>query len=73
MHALQLLDVKPEAAVHVGALKRTDMEGAAEAGMYSVRYTGVYDDANGGFREANTVIYDFTELEAAVKKLAVKQ
>ena len=72
MHALQLLDVEPEAAVHVGDLKRTDMEGAAGAGMYSVRYAGVYDDVNSSFREANNVVYDFKDLESAVKKLAVK-
>lgn len=72
MHALELLDVEPEAVVHVGDLKRTDMEGAASVGMYSVRYAGVYDDVKSGFCEANGVIYDFSELESAVSKLTVK-
>jgi len=72
MHALELLDVEPKEAVHVGDLKRTDMEGAGAAGMYSIRYAGIYDDTNSGFCEANVVVNDFSELEYAVKKLAVK-
>jgi len=72
MHALELLDVEPKEAVQVGDLKRTDMEGAGAAGMYSIRYAGIYDDTNSGFCEANVVVNDFSELEYAVKKLAIK-
>ena len=69
MHALNLLGVKAAEAVHVGDLKRTDMEGAAGVGMFSIRYAGVYDDINSGFHEANIVIYNFTELESAVSRI----
>ena len=72
MQALELLDVEPKEAVQVGDLKRTDMEGAGAAGMYSIRYAGIYDDTNSGFCEANVVVNDFSELEYAVKKLAIK-
>ncbi|KAA0235581.1 MAG: Phosphoglycolate phosphatase [Acidimicrobiales bacterium] len=45
-HALAGLEVTdPGAAVHVGDLRRTDVAGARAAGMVSVRYAGVTDDA----------------------------
>ena len=43
-HALDGLGVAPEAAAHVGDLKRTDIAGARALGMGSVRFNGVYDD-----------------------------
>lgn len=71
VHALKLLDVEPEEAVHVGDLKRTDMEGAAGVGMYSVRYAGIYDDVNSSFHEADSIIYNFNDLESAIDKLTL--
>jgi putative hydrolase of the HAD superfamily len=45
-HALAYLDVPPARAAHVGDLRRTDVAGAREAGLISVRYRGAYDDAS---------------------------
>jgi putative hydrolase of the HAD superfamily len=42
--ALAELGVKPEEAVHVGDLRRTDIAGARAFGMGSVRFRGVHDD-----------------------------
>lgn len=67
-HALAGLEVQdPAAAVHVGDLRRTDVAGARAAGMISVRYAGVTDDAGDpGDRthdtEADHVVADHREL-----------
>ena len=42
--ALAELGVKPEEAVHVGDLKRTDIAGATAFGMRAVRFRGAHDD-----------------------------
>lgn len=42
---LELLNVSPREAMHVGDRRRTDVAGARRAGLTSVRFTGIYDDA----------------------------
>ena len=42
--ALASLGAQPEAALHIGDLRRTDIAGAAALGMRTVRYTGLHDD-----------------------------
>ncbi len=42
--ALEPLESRPEEAVHVGDLRRTDIAGAREAGMRAVRLRWHYDD-----------------------------
>ena len=42
--ALKATAAKPEEAVHIGDLRRTDVAGARGAGMAAVRFAGVHDD-----------------------------
>lgn len=63
--ALAALAVEPDEAAHVGDLKATDVAGARELGMFSVRYAGVYDDTADG-PEADAVISDYAELPRAL-------
>lgn len=42
--ALKATGARPQEAVHIGDLRRTDIAGARLAGMGSVRYTGIHDD-----------------------------
>lgn len=51
----------PAAAVHVGDRRRTDICGAFNFGMRSVRFRGVYDDTTLE-READHVVDDMEEL-----------
>lgn len=44
--ALTALGVRPQAAAHVGDLRRTDIAGAAAIGMRTVRYRGMQDDVD---------------------------
>lgn len=61
MAALDALGTEPAHAAHVGDLKRTDVAGARELGMGTVRYAGVLDDPSDG-PEADHVIHDYSEL-----------
>lgn len=71
-HALAGLRVSdPSSAVHIGDLRRTDVAGARAAGLGTVRYCGVADDAgraeDGSNRiEADVVLADMAELPAAL-------
>ena len=71
-HALAGLgDIPPEAAAHVGDLRRTDVAGALAHGLFAVRYSGVYDDPgdpdDGTDRvEGDAVVADHAELPAAL-------
>jgi putative hydrolase of the HAD superfamily len=47
--ALEALGARPDAAVHVGDLLRTDIFGAKALGMKTIRITQVTDDAARGF------------------------
>jgi FMN phosphatase YigB (HAD superfamily) len=58
----------PASTVHVGDLRRTDVAGARAAGVTSVRYTGVADDASEE-PEADYVITDHAELAALLNLL----
>ncbi|HEX2054700.1 MAG TPA: HAD family hydrolase [Actinomycetota bacterium] len=42
--ALAATGSQPHEAVHIGDLKRTDIAGARNAGMGTIRYTGLHDD-----------------------------
>ena len=42
--ALAELGARPPEAIHVGDLKRTDIAGAHDIGMHTVRFKGVHDD-----------------------------
>jgi FMN phosphatase YigB (HAD superfamily) len=47
--ALEAIDMRPESAVHVGDLLRTDVDGGRSFGMRTVRITAVNDDSRAGF------------------------
>lgn len=59
--ALAALGARPEEALHVGDLRRTDVAGAAALGMRTVRYRGMHDDAAAGV-EAEVVLDSHAEL-----------
>ena len=64
--ALAALGVRPQEAMHVGDLRRTDIAGAAALGMRTVRYRGLHDDAEAG-PEADFVIAAHSELVALIE------
>ena len=51
--ALRAIDVAPEGAVHVGDLRRTDVAGARDVGMGTIRITAANDDAEDPSAEAD--------------------
>lgn len=59
--ALAELGVTPPEAVHIGDLKRTDIAGARDMGMYAVRFRAVHDDQSDA-REASVIIDRHEEL-----------
>jgi putative hydrolase of the HAD superfamily len=67
-HALAGLGgVAPEAAAHVGDLRRTDIAGAQGRGVFAVRYSGIFDDpgdpADGSHQvEGDAVVADHAHL-----------
>ena len=72
-HALAGLGgVEPAAAAHVGDLRRTDIGGAQDLGIFAVRYTGVNDDppgldtGSGSLAEGDAVIADHADLLGAL-------
>ncbi|MFN2544969.1 MAG: HAD family hydrolase [Actinomycetota bacterium] len=56
--ALAELGAKPEEALHVGDLKRTDIAGARSFGMAAVRFRGAHDDRS-----------DLPDAEAVIDRL----
>jgi putative hydrolase of the HAD superfamily len=68
--ALAALGAKPERAMHVGDLRRTDIAGAAALGMRTVRYRGMNDegDTEDGV-EADIVLGSHEELIGLIKRL----
>jgi FMN phosphatase YigB (HAD superfamily) len=66
--ALAMLDTDPNAAVHVGDLRRTDIAGARAIGMHTVRYRGLADDPDPG-PEADFVTDSHRELPSLVGSL----
>lgn len=68
--ALAALDSRPEAAMHVGDLRRTDIAGAAALGMKTARYRALYDDPSDETSvEADFVFDSHLELPAIVERL----
>lgn len=64
--ALQATGTHPQDAVHIGDLRRTDIAGARRAGMGSIRYTGIHDDAwspeESSGEEADAVMSHWSQL-----------
>jgi FMN hydrolase / 5-amino-6-(5-phospho-D-ribitylamino)uracil phosphatase len=60
---LDRLGVPPHEAVHVGDLTHSDIAGAKAIGMYAVRLTANYDDANRSV-EPDAVVKSYAEFEA---------
>jgi putative hydrolase of the HAD superfamily len=68
--ALEALGARPEEAVHVGDLRRTDVAGAAALGMGTVRYTGLHDDPEtDSGPEADAVLDRLRELPDLIDRL----
>ena len=63
--ALAGLEVSPEAAAHVGDLRRTDIAGARQVGMGTVRIREVTDDLS-EHPEADLVVKDHADLQRAL-------
>jgi HAD superfamily hydrolase (TIGR01549 family) len=62
--ALAALGARPQEAMHVGDLRRTDVAGAAALGMRTARYRGMNDEAEreGEAAEADHVLDNHLEL-----------
>jgi putative hydrolase of the HAD superfamily len=60
---LDQLGAKPHEAAHVGDLTHSDIAGAKAIGMYAVRLTANYDDANRSV-EPDAVVNSYAEFEA---------
>jgi putative hydrolase of the HAD superfamily len=77
--ALEAIDSKPDEAVHVGDLLRTDIHGGRSVGMKTVRITAVNDDLTARFSfgedsdlqvdEADRVVASHHELLDALREL----
>jgi putative hydrolase of the HAD superfamily len=67
--ALRPLGVAGAEAVHVGDLKRTDVQGGRRAGMGTVRIRGAYDDPD-ALPDADRVIDAHVQLAGALEELA---
>jgi putative hydrolase of the HAD superfamily len=65
--ALASLGARPQEAMHVGDLRRTDIAGAAALGMRTVRYRGMHDDADMSGVEADFVIDSHLELAELIE------
>lgn len=70
--ALAVLGARPEEALHVGDLRRTDVVGAAALGMKTVRYRGMNDESEreGELAEADHVLDSHRELLEVVDLLS---
>jgi putative hydrolase of the HAD superfamily len=67
--ALAALGARPQEAMHVGDLRRTDIAGASALGMRTVRYRGMHDDPDQGGVEADFVLDSHPELVEVVDRL----
>lgn len=72
-HALTGLGgIDPTDAAHVGDLRRTDIAGAKQQGIFAVRYAGIYDDPGAADEgtdviDGDAVITDHADLLAALR------
>ncbi len=68
--ALAATGAASEAAIHIGDLRRTDIAGAREAGMATIRFIGVHDDGYGNEDttgdEADAVLGSWADLPALI-------
>ena len=74
--ALDAIDSKPEEAVHVGDLLRTDIEGGRDMGMKTIRITDVNDDMTSRFSgpadnviDADAVVASHRDMIGALREL----
>lgn len=65
--ALASLGARPQEAMHVGDLRRTDVAGAAALRMRTVRYRGMNEEAEEGWPEADYVVDSHLELVELVE------
>src|SRR3954447_2323972 len=66
--ALAALGARPQEAIHVGDLRRTDVAGAAAFGMGTARYRGLHDDSDQSGVEADFVLDSHLELVEVVDR-----
>jgi HAD superfamily hydrolase (TIGR01549 family) len=64
---LEQLGAQPQEAVHIGDLTHSDIAGAKAIGMYAVRFTANYDDANRSV-EPDAVVNSYAEFEQWLEK-----
>ncbi len=67
---LDMNGCRPEEVVHIGDLRYTDVLGAHQAGMHTIRYAGIRDDRTEGYPEADWVITDYRELVGIIEGIA---
>lgn len=68
---LDRLGATPHEAVHLGDLTHSDIAGAKAIGMYAVRLTANYDDANRSV-EPDAVVKSYAEFEAWLEKARMR-
>jgi putative hydrolase of the HAD superfamily len=68
--ALAALRARPEEALHVGDLRRTDVAGAAALGMKTARYRGMHDDSEDSGVEADFILDSHHQLLDVLDLLA---
>ena len=66
---LQQLNVKPEEAVHIGDIVRTDIVGAKNAGMKAIRFEG-FNKTETDDTLSDAVIDDYRQLEKTIEELS---
>jgi HAD superfamily hydrolase (TIGR01549 family) len=67
--ASDALGVRPEQLAHVGDQRRTDVQGARNAGAWAIRYAGVFDDRDTELPEGHLVIHTYGDLLAGLESL----
>lgn len=60
------LGVEPYEAAHVGDQRGTDVVGALAAGLFAVRYTGLFDDVDDKLPSGDRVVSHHDDLAAAL-------
>ncbi|HEU4598729.1 MAG TPA: HAD-IA family hydrolase, partial [Solirubrobacterales bacterium] len=69
--ALEAIGARPERAMHIGDLRRTDVAGASAIGMRTVRYAGLHDDPDlDSGPEGEFVLASHRELPGLLDRLA---